>query len=1470
MSDNESHRITPAPEDPPHDTAAGSSAGSSSAPRRSLGVRIARGVGWTVLGLILLLGVLAAGLTWYSHTPDFDKRVRARLIPLLEDSTGGTVDIGSIQLDLWHLSVEVDNLVVHGLEGPGQAPYLSLNKLLVRLQLKFLMHEAAGPKTGLPVSLSFLRAEQPHIHLIIDKDGKTNQPTPKHPSTSTEPLSDTLLDLQAKKVELADGLIVVNDRAIPFDVAARNLQAHVAYLAPSDQYDIAVHLNDLQTKMAKEPELQSGLQLEAVLGRDRAEVKQFDFTTGMASHMEATGWLNHFAHPDWQAKVSGELALKQISLLAGVDGLDAGTIALDLNGHNCDVSPQQAQKQPKPRFWQHHPKTQKPPVTTLAPDPACTAGYLLAGSAKLNDAAYNTEDVRLHNINGSAQLHITPSELLFTALTGYLPGGGSATGNLRIENWLGEVPPATPATSPTTVAAAKTANTTAKALGAAPPVNSVTITPVHRAHAYLDVTTNKIPLRTILDITATKGLHDLGFDTAISGPVKAEWGGPATDIADSVVVDGDLKFTPTGVQRRGAKLNIPINGEAKAHYDGAREVVDIQRIFLQTPQTTLEANGVLGVNKGDPLTSLHANLQASNLGEFDQLLQTFGVSANGKTGSAALPVVLHGQLSFQGTATGALKALDLKGHLQAQKLEVKLGTQLDTVIDSIVADAEYSPKGVAVGSSTIKRNSAVLNLAGTFEPRRVVSRHGVVSYVWDDGTQVNATVKLADAQMTDVLQLAGQPTVPVTGTLNVSAHVTGTFANVNGSGNVSLVNGVAYGEAYQSVNVDATVRGQDIEATNLSVRLHGMQIAGNGGYDLTSKRLHAHIQGDNLQLSKFDTIQKANSGVDGVLSLNVDANGTVEDPGLKLHAGLTQVTLQGQPLGQLTADAHSDNKVVYYALASTLVGAQVSATGQTALTGDYQTQAKLTLAGLDISKPMALFNVSSVKATSLISGTVTVNGPAKMPKAMSGSAAFDNFSVQVQGIELKAAEPLRLSLQNGTVHVDQFHITGPDTDLRASGTAVVFGDDNPQGGALNVKADGSLNVALAHTFDPDIISSGKVSFNVVAGGRLKKPVPTGHVVFNNVNAAMEGIANGLSNLNGSLVFNEDRLQVESLTATTGGGKLKIGGYLTYQNGIFADLTVTGDAVRVRLNGLSTTATANLKLQGGPQSAVLSGTVLITRFGVGADVDFAAFAGSSGVQAPPDPNSPTNKIRLDVHVTSSPQLDFQNSYAKLAGTVDLTVRGTVAEPVVLGRIQITDGSATFAGTKYELQRGTIYFTNPVRIDPVVDLDATAHIENYDITVGVHGTSSNLKFTYRSEPPLSEADVFNLLALGRTQEEASLYSQQQQNAGTDPTTSALLGGALNATVSSRVSKLFGSGGSVKIDPAFVGTLGNSTARITVQQQLSRQITLVYATNVNESSQQLIQVQYQLDQNKSLVATRDETGVFSIVFKLRKRYR
>jgi translocation and assembly module TamB len=251
-----------------------------------------------------------------------------------------------------------------------------------------------------------------------------------------------------------------------------------------------------------------------------------------------------------------------------------------------------------------------------------------------------------------------------------------------------------------------------------------------------------------------------------------------------------------------------------------------------------------------------------------------------------------------------------------------------------------------------------------------------------------------------------------------------------------------------------------------------------------------------------------------------------------------------------------------------------------------------------------------------------------------------------------------------------------------------------------------------------------------------------------------------------------------------------------------------------------------------------------------------------------PDAPSNRIRLNVHIGSSPQLSFQNAYAKLAGNIDLRLRGTMASPSLLGRIAITEGSGIIAGTRYDLQRGDIYFTNPVRIQPNIDLNATARVEDYDITLGLHGTPEKLAFNYRSDPPLPEADVVALLALGHTANQQRLYMQQQQ-ALVGSSTDTLLGGALNATVSSRVQKLFGAG-SVKVDPNYLGALGNSTSRIIVEEQLGRALTLTYATNVNTTSQQLIQAEIAINRHVSLQLARDESGVFSVVLKATRRYR
>jgi translocation and assembly module TamB len=748
------------------------------------------------------------------------------------------------------------------------------------------------------------------------------------------------------------------------------------------------------------------------------------------------------------------------------------------------------------------------------------------------------------------------------------------------------------------------------------------------------------------------------------------------------------------------------------------------------------------------------------------------------------------------------------------------------------------------------------------QARRVSARH----YAFDAESAVAADVRIQNAQLDDLLMMTGQE-IPATGTVNLNAHVDGSLTNLNGGGHLSIQGGKIYDEPYHSLNADLRFAGDDIGVAKLTLLQNGGQLTGDGGYRIRAKQFHFNAQGRGFDFSHIQHFQNSRIPMSGQLVFTASGSGTLEAPNLQANAHLTHIAVGSQLNGAVDIDAHTNNGNLVYAATGHLASAQVQVNGQTAMSGNYTTQALAQLNHFDIDPFLEMFHVEGIKGHSSIDGTVNVAGPLRTPRQMEGEAQLSQFSISIAGIPLKSEGPLHARLRNGSLHLDPLHITGENTDLRAQGEIGILQEKRP----MNMQAQGSVNMKLLQTLYPDVTSTGEMTFTMNAGGTIAQPDLKGQVRLTNVNASIDDFPNGLSQLNGTLEFTQDRLQVKSLTGTTGGGQVNVTGYVTYQMGIYADLTFTGKDIRIRYPaGVSSMIDSKLRLQGAQGNLTLSGTVQLTRFTISPNMDFANLSGPSvAATPPPNPQAFSNRVRLDIHVTSSPELDFQNSFAKLAGDVDLRIRGTVAEPSVLGHITITDGSATFAGTKYQLQRGDIYFSNPVRIEPVIDIAATARVEDYDITIGLSGTPGKLLPSFRSEPPLAQQDIFSLLAMGRTQEEQQIYTTQAQQAGTNPAADALLGGALNATISSRVQKLFG-GGSVKIDPTWVGSIGNSTARITVSEQVSKNATLTYATNINSTAQQLIQAELNVTSTVSILAVRDESGVFSMMFKVHRRYR
>ena len=120
------------------------------------------------------------------------------------------------------------------------------------------------------------------------------------------------------------------------------------------------------------------------------------------------------------------------------------------------------------------------------------------------------------------------------------------------------------------------------------------------------------------------------------------------------------------------------------------------------------------------------------------------------------------------------------------------------------------------------------------------------------------------------------------------------------------------------------------------------------------------------------------------------------------------------------------------------------------------------------------------------------------------------------------------------------------------------------------------------------------------------------------------------------------------------------------------------------------------------------------------------------------------VRYDVKVAAPGTLKIDNNLATLQARADLTLQGSYAAPVVLGRAEIDRGRVYFQGNTYVIRRGTIDFTNPQRLDPLFDIEAETRVRSYNVTLKVNGTLERVYPTLTSDPPLSTVGILSLLA------------------------------------------------------------------------------------------------------------------------------
>ena len=964
--------------------------------------------------------------------------------------------------------------------------------------------------------------------------------------------------------------------------------------------------------------------------------------------------------------------------------------------------------------------------------------------------------------------------------------------------------------------------------------------------------------------------------SSLSSKQLVGWSGIASG---PVELEAMLGSVPRNL-RLGAKANIvpgtagiPVSGSVELSYQQNGNTLRLGDSHLALPHSSVDLSGTLG-------ETLRVRLNSNDLHDF----QPAFALAYGVEKPFELPISLErGRVSFDGTATGPLRDPNFNGRLSGKQIRYR-----HSLIDSVEGTIGVSQSLLTFEYVSLKQGAST----GT-----VTGQVGLAKWKLDQNEPMRVHATVANADLQRLLADASAANAPrLGGTVSAALDIGGTIANPMGTGHLSAASVGLYGEQIDRLTTDLAASGNRIVFENGVLHrgkgmaaFHGAFARSGGSW--TDGECQIHLDTNAFPLTSLSVISRYEPEFSGMLTVHVNATARASSRALSLESLNGQAQLQdfaiaGVPYGGVFAEAATKNRDLYATFKGNLQEAQLLGTARVALTSDYQTSAAVQFGALHFTTIRAIAplpQISKLPLQGLLEGNATFNGPLANWRIGKASIQFDTVRIspdvesgdrptaREQDLTVRNSGPVLLDVENETAVLHTFRLAGKDTKIDATGRLAL-----DKTAAIHASASGTMNLQILRLFDPNLVSSGVSNVGVAISGTLAQPALDGTLTLHDASLSMADFPNGLEHVDGLIRFDRNRATIQRLTALSGGGNIALGGFVTFGNGpLVYRLEASAENVRVRYAGaVSVSFNTELKFTGTAQQSLLSGTLTVTRAAVGGNADLGSlFPALAGAAAPaPSENSLLRGVQLDVRVESAPSLQLSTSLSQdIQAEIDLRLRGAPNRPGVLGRVSMNEGQIQVFGSKYTITRGEIDFTNPAKLDPVLDLVLETQARGVTVNIALNGTLSKLNVSYRSDPPLQSSEIIALLAVGRAPDQSSTFVNSRPttqsgflSAGTD----SILGQAVSPT-SSSLQRFFGVT-HLKIDPQLQGIENVPQARLTMEQQISREVTITYVTNLSRTSEQIFRLEWALGRQYSFVAIRDENGLFGVDLQYKRRFK
>jgi translocation and assembly module TamB len=1259
------------------------------------------------------------------------------------------------------------------------------------------------------VDIKSLIVESPRAHITLGPDGSTNIPRPKIPR-STQSFVEDLLDLRVQHIELRHGLVDYNSWRVPLDAIGEQVQMSLVYEAAGTPL------------VGRGVVVPANLPLGSV---DRSAGPRYLCAFSSAVVRVSSPKLRgptEFALNSQLAFDKNAIQVLRMNVAAGGMKIQAKGNIVDLFSPHVDfdvtatLSVQDLNRlvhtplEPRGDLWlQGH----------IAASGSSTDRF--TGRLTGRSLGYVYQGVAIDNVALSSYADFTPDKINLTDLQLSSPDG-RFRGSARMDDF--------------------------KRLSVKGEIAEVGIAEVGRLAA-----------RQTGALSGT-----------LSGPVQLD-GQVTPSGLGGISASAQLELKP-------GQDGVPVGGSLDIHYDQRAGKLQLGHSQIDVGSTHASVSGTLGQN-------LALHVTSKNLNDALPVLRALGAAP-----PAQWPVELQGsEAHLDASVLGGFADPKVSGKADAGRLKLN-GRQLDRVTSTFTADRTT----VVLQAVTVEAGE--MRVEGS-------ARAGLRDWRLEATSPVSAALSLRNVDIQTLAVEAGWKALPATGSVSAAIRVSGSLESplVTGAVTIDNLTLTAFDQHFAQARADVTFTTTALELSHGEGRSGAARVTLSGDYNHPASSwkdgsLRFDVATSGVDLSAIKRLQDFESGLGGRLALKASGgakivNGVVDLTSLNGELTVHNAAFDGRTYGDLTVTAATKLPLLTLSATAALGDLQIHGSGEWRMEGDYAGEAHVPIPRISVATLHDLAPGRHLRKDlpfdGFVEGQATISGPLNQPSLMKADitlaavqlnaipSAHPVAGVPLQDLVLRNVQPVHISATTSSLDFGHAAFVAKDTTLDVSGR-MILNSKNPWD--LNIQ--GRINFSILQLFNPDLLGSGASLLNVAIRGPLTEPQVEGRLELQNASLFLRDVPNGIDNANGLILFDRNRATVQNLSGKSGGGDISFenGSFLGFRGAALVyRLQATARNVRYRSpEGISMTADGSLALVGTSDSSVLSGSVSVTRAAFNPRTDVGALLASTATPVAAAPSEYLRGLQLDVRVLTQRTLEVETSLTRnIQADADLRVRGTPDRPILLGHVTVNSGQIEFFGNKYSINRGEISFNNPAKIEPVINMDLSTKVRGITVNISFSGSLNKLNFSYRSDPPLEASDIVALLAVGRTPSTVGPFASTQ--ASTNSNSSYLgLGSESNSLLSQaidpnsgRLQKFFGVS-HIKIDPQLTDVTIVPQARLTMEQQVSSDVTLTYITNLAVTNQQIVRVQWDFSRKWAAVALRDENGAFSIDIQYRKRFK